>query len=536
MELGVSISYIPRHDLGCIADCSAHSYGTYLGEIPEAPETYNVVGNLNEYGLVITESTFGGLIELACSRNTGLMDYGSLEYVTLQRSKTAREAISTMGHLVEEYGYASTGESFSIADQEELWYMELIGKGRHEKGAVWVARRVPQGYVTGHANQARITTFPRNDPENTLYSEDVVSFARDIGLYNGSDEDFSFSDTYDPVTFDGARFCEARVWSFFSHVMGEEWSNQYLDYAQGYNLSNRMPLWVKPSMKLGSEDLMQAMRNHYEGTPLDNTGHLFPDVGAGAFYEPIRNHPGTWTSPNNPGKTYFNERTIAQSPTGWSIVCQSRPNFPRQMAGLLWFGIDDSSTSVHFPLYGSVTRISSGWAGLGPQDGVTPPMMEFSLQSAFYVFNLVANWAYSRWDAIYPDVYEMIISKEAEYREMVADMDAQAVPLFEAGDDAKAIEMMTSFSEGIGDKLLTDWFTFFGQLFVKYRDGYITTAAPNIPVCGCNSKSVGYSSEWYDRIAADTGDLYVLPDDDSSGGLSPHGRAAIRKRDLRALQ
>lgn len=442
-----------------------------------------------------------------------------------------------MTQLVSEYGYASTGESFSIADPNELWYMELIGKGRHAKGAVWVARRVPDGYVTGHANQARITTFPRDDPDNCVYSEDVVSFAREIGLYDGSDEDFSFSDTYDPVTFDGARFCEARVWSFFSHVMGEEWSKQYLDYAQGYNLTNRMPLWVKPAVKLGSEDLMQAMRNHYEGTELDNSGHLFPDVGAGAFYEPIRNHPGTWSAPSYPGKTFFHERTIAQSPTGWSIVCQARPNVPRQMAGLLWFGIDDSSTSVHFPLYGSATRISSGWAGLGPQDGATPPMMEFSLQSAFYVFNLVANWAYSRWDAIYPDVLNMILSKEATYRNMVADMDAKAIPMFQAGDDANAIELITEFSEQIGDQLLTDWFQFFGQLFVKYRDGYVTTAAPNVPVCGCNTQSAKYSDEWYDRIADETGDFYVVPDDEyAAGHSSPHGRPSIRKRDLRAMQ
>lgn len=524
------------HDNQTVRKMWSWDYGTYLGEIPEAPETYNVVGNLNEYGLVITESTFGGLVELACSHNTGLLDYGSLEYVTLQRSKTAREAIATMAQLLSEYGYASTGESFSIADPNELWYMELIGKGHHEKGAVWVARRVPDGYVSGHANQARITTFPLDDPANCLYSDDVVSFARKIGLYDGSDEDFSFSDIYDPVTFDGARFCEARVWSFFSRIMGEEWSNKYLDYAQGYNLTNRMPLWVKPTEKLGSEDLMQAMRNHYEGTPLDNTGHLFSDVGAGPFYDPIRNHPGTWSASSSPGKTYFHERTIAQSPTGWSIVCQARPNVPRQMAGLLWFGIDDSSTSVHFPLYGSATRISSGWAGKGPQDGFTPPMMEFSLQSAFYVFNLVANWAYSRWDAIYPDVYDMILTKEAAYRDMVVAMDEKAISMFNAGQDLVAVEAMTAFSEGIGDQLLSDWFAFFGQLFVKFRDGYVTTAAPHVPVCGCNTQSLSYADEWYDRIVADTGDFYLVPDDAVSRGNSHHGRPAMRKRDLRSMQ
>jgi dipeptidase len=257
------------------------SYGTYLGEIPESPFTYNVAGNVNEYGLVIGESTFGGLTELAGSKRTGIVDYGSLIYLTLQRSRTAREAISVINQLVSDYGYASTGESFSIADQTELWYMELIGKGHYGQGAVWVARRVPDGYVSGHANQARITTFPLDDPENCIYSPDVISFAKDIGIYAGSDEEFSFSDIYDPVTYSGARFCEARVWSFFSTIMGEEWSNQYLDYVQGSNLSNRMPLWVKPSSKLSLEDVMNGMRNHYDGTALETTGRTFSDVGAG---------------------------------------------------------------------------------------------------------------------------------------------------------------------------------------------------------------------------------------------------------------
>lgn len=364
-------SYIATDSFSDVISLTKHyylvSYGTYLGEIPEAAETYNVVGNVNEHGLIITESTFGGLSELVCTRRVGLMDYGSLIWVTLQRSRTAREAIAMMGFLVSEYGYASTGESFSIADQNELWYLELIGKGSYEKGAVYVARKVPDGYVTGHANQARITTFPLDDPENCIYSPDVISFARSIGLYDGSDEDFSFSDTYDPVTFEGARFCEARVWSFFSHVMGAEWMNQYLYYAEGTNLSNRMPLWVKPTMKLSPQDVMQSMRNHYEDTPLDNNGRDFSDIGAAAFYLPIRVSPTVWSSPANKCNKYFNERTIAQAPTGWSIVCQSRPNVPRQMAALLWFGIDDSSTSVHFPLYGGNTVIPQGWAGKGPQ-------------------------------------------------------------------------------------------------------------------------------------------------------------------------
>ena len=433
-----------------------------------------------------------------------------------------------MAFLVSEYGYASTGESFSISDPNEMWYMELIGKGKKATGAVWVARRVPDGYVTGHANQARITTFPQNDPENCVFSPDVISFARDIGLYEGSDSDFSFSDTYDPVDFDGARFCEARVWSFFSTVMGKEWSDEYLSYAQGLDLTNRMPLWVKPSVQLSPQDVMENMRNHYEGTELDNTGKLFPDIGAAQYSYPNRNSPITWSPPSNPETQYFNERTIAQPPTGWSIVCQSRPGVPRQMAALMWFGIDDSSTSVHFPVYGSVTRIPEGWAGQGPQDGVTPPLMEFSLDSAFYVFNLVANYAYSRWDLIYADVHQEIVDREARYFNMVSDADAKAIEIFQSGSESEGVEFLTAFSYDIGAKLLRDWFKFFGKLFVKFRDGYVTTASPINPVCGCSTSSTGYQDQWYDHIAEDTGDRYKVPTEQAD-------RTTFRKKDLRSF-
>lgn len=523
-------------------------YATYMGEILEAENTYNVVGNVNEYGVIIGESTFGGLTELIGSARTGIMDYGSLIYVTLQRSRTASEAIDVMTSLVADYGYGSEGESFSIADPDDLWVLEMISKGHHEKGAVWVARRIPDGAVTGHANQARITTFPLDDPENVRYSPDVISFARSIGLYpeSASDADFSFSDIYDPLTFSGARFCEARVWSFFSTVMGEEWSNQYLDYAQGYNLTNRMPLWVTPTEKLSPADVMQAMRNHYEGTELDNTGHLFNDVGAGAFSNPNRNSPITWkSSVSSPDTTYFNERTIAQGPTGWSIVMQARSNVPRYMAALLWFGMDDSSTSVHIPIYGSATRISEGWAGPGPQDGVTPPLMTFSLDSAFYVFNLVADFAYHRWDLVYGDVYQKIIEKETHYMDMVSVADQKAMEYFNAGDEDGGVEYLTAFSYDIGNTLLREWFHFFGELFVKYRDGFVTVANDKIPVCGCSTSSAPYQQQWYDYIANDTGDRYVLPetadvDDDEigrkvGGYRYAHNKPTKSKFDLRAF-
>lgn len=280
------------------------------------------------------------------------------------------------------------------------------------------------------------------------------------------------------------------------------------------------------------------MRNHYEGTALDNSGTEFPDVGAESAHRPIRAGSLTWSAPSSPGKTFFNERTIAQSPTGWSIVCQTRADVPKEMAAIMWFGIDDSSTSVHFPVYGSVTRVSEGWAGKGPQDGVTPPMMTFSLDSAFYVFNLVANWAYSRWEVIYPDVYARIISQEAAYFDQVAAADKEIASRLAAGDRDGAVSYMTDFSTNIGDKLLKDWFAFFGELFVKYRDGFVTTAAPHIPVCGCNTASQGYDGQWYDRIVADTGDRYLVPAEDAASSRNSryhHGRPSIRKRDINGV-
>jgi dipeptidase len=363
------------HPAGTMRDVYDWDSGRYLGQIEEAAHTYNVVGNVNEYGVIIGETTYGGLLALE-EQDGAIMDYGSLIWVALQRSRTAREAIQTISDLMSRYGYASEGESFSIGDQSETWVMEIIGKGNYEKGAVWVAQRVPDGYICAHANQARIRTFALNDPENSLYSSDVISFARKIGVYpaDARDEDFSFSDTYDAVTFEGARFCDARVWSVFSTVMGSDWSNQYLDYAQGKNLTNRMPLFVKPpnDAKISVVDVMDYMRSHYENTGLDMSGTLFPDVGA-MIQSPYRAHPLTWSSTIEPdgvtvGDTpidYVHERPIGTPQTGWNSVAQSRKWMPREFAALLWFGVDDSSTTVRFPIYGSATRVPENFAGKG---------------------------------------------------------------------------------------------------------------------------------------------------------------------------
>jgi dipeptidase len=297
--------------------------------------------------------------------------------------------------------------------------MEIIGKGNYEKGAVWVARKIPQGYVSAHANQARITTFPLDSPDECLYSPDVVSFAKDIGLYpkDSPDSEFSFSDIYDAVTFSGARFCDARVWSFFGDIMGEEWADQYLDYAMGVNLTNRMPLWVSPPSKVSASDVMGHMRNHYENTKLSMDGLQFPDVGASFDSVPVRAHPLTWTASNN--VEYLNERPIATQQTGWNFVSQSRSWMPTELSGLMWFGVDDSATTVRFPIYGSATRVPLAFAGKGAQDGVTPPVMEFDDERAFDIFNLVANWVYLCWDYMYPELKETIENLEVIYKEKV---------------------------------------------------------------------------------------------------------------------
>ena len=427
------------------------------------------------------------------------------------------------------YSYASEGESFSIGDPKEAWIMEIIGKGAYEKGAVWVARKVPDGYITGHANQARITTFPLNDPENCIYSPDVISFARKIGLYSADapDSAFSFSDVYDAVTFSGARACEARVWSFFSVIMGQDWSDQYLDYVQGYNLTNRMPLWVQPpAHSLSVTNISSFMRNHFENSWFDMTGTREADAGAMDSNLPYRWRPLSWSSG---GRTYVNERAIATPQTGWNFVAQSRPNVPKHLAGVLWFGVDDSSTTVHFPIYGSATRVPKGFAGKGAQDGVTAPMLSFSMDNAFSVFNLVANWAYSRWNVIYPDVYNKIIELETKYANELITLEKESVTLLHSKSEHDAIEYITKYSERTGNELVSTWSQFFGEIFMRYRDGYHITpvASKDSPACGCAVNNVGYSGAWYDRILDDTEDRYLDPT--SVVGLKAVTSAALPK-------
>lgn len=471
---------------GSMLDVYEWDTGKYLGQIPQVAHTYNVIGNMNEHQLAIAESTYGGREELA-TQSGAIIDYGSAIYITLQRAKTAREAIVIMTQLFENYGYASSGESFSIVDPNEVWILEAIGKGEGEKGAVWVARMVPDGYVSGHANQARITTFPLEgknsissdnikkifNPEiTTVYSKDVISFAKEKGFYpkDGKNKDFSFSDTYNPVNFSGARGCEIRVWSFFKSVNQD--MQQYFGYASGRDIkydekgyaTNRMPLWIKPDEKVDILQVMDFMRDHLEGTELDMT----KDLGAGPYACPYRWRPMGFTVD---GKEYVHERATATQQTGFSFVAQCRSWLPNEIGGIIWFGVDDAASTVYFPMYTTSTRVPHAFAkGNGS-------MMKFTNEAAFWVFNQVTNFAYTRYNLIHPEVRAKQKALETQYTEFVKAVDNGAQNLL-AENKEKAVAFLTDFSCNTGNDLVAQWRDFYGYLFCKYMDGNMKTAIP----------------------------------------------------------
>jgi dipeptidase len=463
--------------------------GKYLGRIRQAKTTYQVVGNMNEYQVAIGETTFTGREEL--QDTTGILDYGSLMYIALQRARTAREAIRVMTDLVAEYGYHSTGESFSISDASEVWIMEMIGKGLGNKGVVWVAQRIPDGYVSGHANQSRITTFPKNDPENCLYAPDVIDFAREKGYFSGKDKDFSFADAYAPLDFGVARFCESRVWSAFRRISGD--MERYLDYAMGYNLENRFPLWIKPDRKLSVKDVMELMRDYFQGTPMD----LTTDIGAGPYGCIVRWRPLIW---EYDGNTYFNERSTSTQQTVFSFVAQSRNWLPGPIGGILWFGVDDTYSTVYTPMYCGIKEVSSHFAaGNGS-------LMEFSDSAAFWIFNQVSNFAYTR----YRDMIPFIRTKQAELEEtfiwQVMYIDAVAQRLY-ANNREFAIALLTHFSVSAGNITFQEWQKLYRFLFTRFMDGNIKTVVPGelLP----KVEQPGYGEDWYRRIVEETGDRYL---------------------------
>ncbi|MCP3930134.1 MAG: dipeptidase [Bacteroidetes bacterium] len=490
--------------------------GKYLGKIKQALKTYNVVGNINEHQVAIGETTYGGRRELG-SQKGAIMDYGSLIYIALQRSKSAREAIKVIASLMEEYGYYSSGESFSISDPNEVWLMELIGKGEGEKGAVWVARMIPDGYVSGHANQARVTTFPQSlkrgaissaqmdkimDPKvNTIFAEDVISFARKKGFFDGKDADFSFSDTYAPVDFGGARFCEARVWSMFRKVATG--MDKYAEYAKGHDLSNRMPLWVKPDKKISLQDMFGFMRDHFEGTELD----MSKDIGAGPFALPYRWRPLTWEID---GVQYCNERAVATQQTGFSFISQSRNWLPNPMGGILWFGMDDASTSVYMPMFCGMTEVPKGFEkGFGS-------LMEYQHESAFWTFNEVANLAYTRYNVIFPEVEKTQLELENKYIASNEAISEAAAKLYKV-DESLGLDFITDYSVNQGTNCVKKWRELYNFLFAKFMDGNIKKTdglqfidngeGRNIPA---SPDQPGYGEEWLKKIINATGDHFKM--------------------------
>lgn len=489
---------------GSMRDIYDWDTGKYLGKIKQVPHTFSVVGNINEYQVAIGESTFDDRVELR-DLNAGI-DYGSLMYVALQRAKTAREAIRVMTDLVAEYGYYSTGESFSIADPNEVWIMEMVGKGPKNKGAVWVALKIPDGYVGAHANQGRITHFKLpaknnwNDLKQTTFAApDVISFARSQGYFNGQDKEFSFSDTYAPVNFAGARMAEARVWAFFRKLSDN--FDQYNNYVTGHVVfdangyaTNRMPLWIKPNRKVSLKDMTNFMRDHYEETAFDMT----KDLGADPYQKPYRWRPLTWKVD---GVEYFNERAIATQQTAFVFIAELRSWMPNPIGGILWFGVDDAAHTVFVPMYCGMTEVPDAYKqGNGG-------LMDYARDAAFWTFNEVANLAYTRYRYIHRDVMELQQALENKYIAYTPVIDKAALTLYKK-DPKLARQFITDYSVNTGNSTVATWRKFYEHLFVKYMDGNIKTkvAGQILP----KVEQPGYTDEWYRRIIKETGNKFKV--------------------------
>ena len=447
-----------------------------LGSIAQAESTYQTMGNMNEHQLIIAETTWGGRESQV--NPDGIMDYGSLIYITLQRARTAREAIQCIVELANTYGYPSEGETFSIADTQEAWIMELVGKGE-KKGIVWVARRIPDGYICTHANQARIGTFPLDDPENCLYAPDVIDFARENGWFEGKDEDFNFRHAYNPMDFGAARGCEARAWAAFNILCdgkftyikdGEEVTEDadaYLQHVMGYELEHEMPPFVKPSRKIGVKDVADVMRDHYENTPMD----MRSDVGAGGNALPYRWRPMYFEVD---GKSYLNERAIATQQTGFWFVAQSRGSLPREVGALLWFGCDDAATSYLTPCYVNSTKVPESFR-VGNGD-----LLTYSQTSAFWACNRIAQACYKMYDQMEPVVRNKIDEWENyQIEKAVPQMDEELCTLMNKGRTQNAIKKMTSFTICTAQEIFEEWAELDKLLLVKFIDGNVKAQNPD---------------------------------------------------------
>lgn len=470
--------------------------GKYLGEIAQASQTYNVVGNMNEYQVTIGETTFGGREELADP--DGIIDYGSLIYIALQRAKTARDAIKIMTDLVAEYGYYSGGESFSIGDPNEIWVLEMIGKGKGNKGAVWVAVRIPDDCISAHANQSRIHQFPLKDPKNCLYSKDVISFAREKGYYTGKDEDFSFSKAYNPLDFGGQRFCEARVWSFFNKCNKD--MAKFVTYAQG-KTQEPMPLYIKPDKKLSLADIQGMMRDHYEGTELDWTN----DIGAGPFKSPYRWAPLTWKVDS---VEYCNERPIATQQSGFVFTSQMRSWLPNSIGGVLWFGTDDAAQTVFTPMYCSVTEVPECY-----REG-NGDLYTFSWTSSFWIQNWVSNMVYNKYDYMHPDLKKVQDELEGKFLAEQNSTEKEALELYKKSPE-QAIQFLTKYSEKQAQYAFEKWKKLGEFLVIKYMDGVVRKEKDGEFIRNEHGKPsspqrVGYPKDFYERVVKETGDKYKV--------------------------
>lgn len=496
------MNYLPgsKHAKGEMRPLYHYESNNYLGEIPEAEETYTVVGLMNEFQLTIHETTFGGREEL-CDTVSGLFDYGSLMYVTLQRARNAREAIDVMTSLVEKYGYGSGGESFTIADPNEVWVMDMIGKGPGRKGAVWVAVRIPDDCICAHANQSRIRTFPLKDKDNCLYSKDVIKFAKEKGFFNGKDSEFSFSAAYAPSDFGAQRYCEARVWSFFNRWAQDDMS-QYLSYAMGKTADNPMPLYVKPKALLSVQDVKDMMRDHYEGTPLE----IQSDLGMGPWEMPYRPTPLSYEVD---GVNYFNERPISTQQTANVYVDQMRSWLPDYIGGVVWFGNDDTNMVPLTPVYCCVESIPECYSQK------TADTFSFSTRSAYWVQNWVSNMVYPRYSVLFPELKKVRDRLESDYNSLQNETEKKAARMGES----EARKFLSAYSHRTAQSMMDEWNMLAKTLIVKYNDmaeKKTDEKGDYMKTPGGNQRPVlrpGYPLSYRKKIVEETGDRYRIPND-----------------------
>lgn len=471
------------------------------GQIAEAPVTYSVMGNINEHQVAITETTFGGREELVDT--AGIIDYVSLMAIALQRSKTAREAIAVMTSLVQEYGYASSGESFSIADPNEVWILEMIGKGSGRRGTVWVAVRIPDDCIAVHANQSRIHKFDLKDKRNVLYSKDVISFARERGYFNGKDADFSFSAAYAPADFGSQRYCDARAWSFFNKWV--DGMDRYLDFVDGKHIGTAevMPLYFKPNRPVTLKELMMSNRDHYEGTPFDITH----DAGAGIYEAPYRPTPLSFEVD---GKTYFNERPISTQQSAFTVVAQLRGNLPNAIGGILWFGNDDPNMIAYTPVYCCADRVPPCYDKINAND------ITFSWDNAFWVCNWVANMTYPRYSQLFPSVEAVRDHLEDGYIARQADIEKQALALYETSP-AEARKFLTDYTVETAQNMLGEWKKLGEYLIVKYNDQAVKKEKDGKFLLTPDGLAVpperpGYPEQYRRILIRETGNRYLVPE------------------------